>query len=195
MFPEVVSTVAGEPSKLPRSDVPRYYRVACRFHEDEKVRRWPDGIKLLALYLLTTKHRTLEGLFVIHPDYIAADLGWAKTRVLNGLKKLEEEGFLSFDRATFVLLIKNALRYQQPDSPNVLKGVISRLRNLPDSPELLREFIALESKHCMRSGLTATSHRFPEELKTAFGLDDMSQLLSQTKDLSRGGSNRYLNEV
>ena len=41
----------------------RYHKVSPRFWADEKVLRWNDDAKMLALYLLTCPHRTTEGLF------------------------------------------------------------------------------------------------------------------------------------
>lgn len=159
-----------EAKKPPRADVPRYYRVACRFFDDEKVRRWPDWAKLFALYLLTSKHRNLEGLFVLPPNYIAADLRWTLKRVMTGLEFLSKEEFLLFDLETNLLLLKNALRYQQPDSPNVLKGVLGRLRNLPDNPQMFKEFARLAKQHCYRSGLTAHAQSFPVLLCKEFNI-------------------------
>jgi hypothetical protein len=159
---------AGAESSPPRVDVPRYYRVACRFHDDEKVRSWPDWIKLLALYLLTTKHRNLEGFFVLPPDYAAADLGWKRSRVAKGLSILQADGFLSFDPSTNLVLVRNCLRYQQPDSKNVQKAVLSRIRSLPENQKLLQEFIDLAIEHCRKPGLSPWAQGFPEVLKKEF---------------------------
>jgi hypothetical protein len=158
----------AETNKSTRTDVPRYYRVACHFWSDEKVATWPDSQKLLALYLLTTKHRTLEGFFVLPPQYIAADIGWPLRRVKDMLLKLEAEGFIRFDEKTNLLLIRNALRYQQPDSKNVQKAVIARVRNLPASQELLNEFLSLARAHCLRSGLSPFAQGFPALLEREF---------------------------
>lgn len=157
-----------ETQKLPRPDVPRYFRVACHFWPDEKVIAWPDSMKLFALYLLTTKHRTLEGFFVLPPQYIAADIGWPLRRVKDMLMKLEEDGFIRFDEKTNLLLIRNALKYQQPDSKNVQKAVIARIRNLPDNQELLTEFLALARLHCLRSGLSPFAQGLPALLEQEF---------------------------
>lgn len=158
----------AESTKSSRPDVPRYYRVACQFWSDEKVVTWPDSMKLLALHLLTTKHRTLEGFFVIPPEYIAADMKWPVRRVKDLLVKLEEAGFIRFDEKTNLLLIRNALKYQQPDSKNVVKAVLARVRGLPDHQELLTEFLALARLHCSRSGLSPYAQGLPDLLEREF---------------------------
>jgi hypothetical protein len=157
-----------EMDKPQRPDVPRYYRVACQFWSDEKVVSWPDSLKVLALYLLTTKHRTLEGYFVLPPQYIAADVGWPLRRVMDTLTRLEAQTFVRFDRPTNLILIRNALRYQQPDSKNVQKAVLARIRNLPDNQELLAEFLALAKVHCLRSGLSPYAQGLPALLEREF---------------------------
>jgi hypothetical protein len=157
-----------DPNKLPRPDVPRYFRVACHFWPDEKVITWSDSLKLLALYLLTTKHRTLEGFFVLPPQYIAADIGWPLRRVKDMLAKFEEDGFIRFDEKTNLVLLRNALKYQQPDSKNVQKAVIARIRNLPDNQELLTEFLSLARLHCLRSGLSPYAQGLPALLEQEF---------------------------
>lgn len=167
-MPDAPTISAGEETKPPRVDVPRYFRVACRFHDDEKVRAWPDWIKLFALYMLTTKHRNLEGFFVLPPDYAAADLGWPRSRVLKALGILEDDRFLSFDHATNLTLIRNALKYQQPDSKNVQKAVLSRVRSLPENQKLLQDFIDLATEHCRKTGLSPWAQGFPELLRKEF---------------------------
>ena len=158
----------AETNKSTRPDVPRYYRVACHFWSDEKVATWPDSQKLFALYLLTTKHRTLEGFFVLPPQYIAADMGWPLRRVKDMLLKLEADGFIRFDEKTSLLLVRNALKYQQPDSKNVQKAVIARVRNLPEIPALMNEFLVLARSHCLRSGLSPFAQAFPDLLEREF---------------------------
>ena len=147
-----------------RFDVPLYYRVATCFWDDEKARRWPDHITVLALYILTTRHRTLEGFFILPVGYIAEDLSVSRRRVRVGLTILEKDGFIEYDHDTSAILIRNALRYQQPDSTNVVRGVISRVKSLPQS-KLLIKFIALAKLHCLRKGLSPSAQSFPHLLE------------------------------
>lgn len=162
-------TEQAETERKSRFDVPRYFRVACHFWVDEKSSKWPDGAKLLAVYLLTNRHRTMEGFYVIPPQYVAADMHWPLRRVRKMLEFLESENFIRFDWERNLLLIMNALRYQQPDSRNVTVGVISRIRTLPDSPKLFQEFCRLARRHCSRRGLSPFAMAFPDMLEKEFG--------------------------
>lgn len=154
-----------EEAKKPRPDVPRYYRIACHFWDDELVRTWSDSMKQFFAYLITCKHRNLEGFFVLPPQYIAADLGWPLRRVNEMVAKLQEIDRIRFDPKTNLLLIRNALRYQQPESTNVLKAIISRVRRLPDNQAMLREFIELARFHCLRPGIHAHAQALPPLLE------------------------------
>ena len=57
----------------PQSTGPLYYRVSPSIwhHRD-----WSDDTKLLAFYLLTSPHRSTEGLFYLLTHYMLGDLRW-----------------------------------------------------------------------------------------------------------------------
>ena len=58
-----------------RPDVPPYFRVSPRFWGDERMKGLSDDLKLFALYLLTSPHRTIESIFPLPVHYMVADLG------------------------------------------------------------------------------------------------------------------------
>ena len=117
-----------------RSDTARYFRVATRFWTDETSSQWPQDTKLLALYLLTNSHRTLEGIFILPVQYALADLKWSKKRFARGMAILTKDEFLRYDAETGVLLIRNALRYQTVENDNQAKSVLRRIADLPGTP-------------------------------------------------------------
>lgn len=120
----------------------RYQKISPKFWTDEKVLNWDDDTKLLALYLLTCPHRTMEGLFRLPKLYIAADLGWDTKRLAKPFQRLVDDGFISYDENVSVILLRKALKYQCPDNPNQEKSAIKKLEELPETP-LLGEFIQL----------------------------------------------------
>jgi hypothetical protein len=151
-----------------RPDVPLYWRIACRFWDDEESMNWPDDAKLAAIYFLTCRHRTLEGIYIIHVNYAAADLKWTISKVRRSIKFLKERCFLRYDESTNLLLIRNTLRYQTPETPNVVKGAIRRIKDLPDS-SLLQEFLCLAKIHCYRKGAPPSAQAFYQELEQVLG--------------------------
>ena len=153
---------------MTRPDVPRYYRISTRFWDDEKSRGWPTDVKLLALYLLTSRHRTLEGIFVLPLSSVCEDLHWNRKKLSKLMTVLTTNQFLRYDPEARVMLIRNALRYQAPESANVVTGAIRRIKDLPKSP-LLEEFLALAKLHCSRQGGSEFPRKFYEELERALG--------------------------
>lgn len=65
---------------LPKQEPYRYNLVATRFWSDERVAALPRDAKLLALYLLTTPHRTMVGYYRLPLEYMVADLGFSNQK-------------------------------------------------------------------------------------------------------------------
>lgn len=110
-----------------------YWRVSPAFWGDEKVTGWSDDAKVLALYLLTCEHRTVEGLFRLPKGYIIEDLGWDAERLGKPFGELLRDGFIEYDEKARMCLIVNALEYQSPENPNQVKAAIRFLADLPES--------------------------------------------------------------
>ena len=149
---------------MSRPDVPRYFRIAARFWSDEKSAGWSDETKLAALYVLTCRHRHLEGIFVLPICYMAADLRWSVKRVRRALVNLENAGFLKVDAGSNLILIRNALRYQFPENPNMIEGCLRRILELPKTG-LLQEFQGLVREHCYRKGVSSVAQSFHQLLE------------------------------
>jgi hypothetical protein len=140
----------------------RYSPVCHTFWSD--VRGWGDDATLMALYLLTCPHRTTEGLFRLPLGYVVEDLGWRIPRVKKALTALLDKGFVESDESVSVILIVNALRDQPPENPNQMKGAISRLEELPETPLLGRLYqLAREFRPLLAESL---SEAFSNRLET-----------------------------
>ena len=64
-----------------------YNRVFSRIW----LERWDDDTMLTALYLLTCKHRSAEGLYHLPLQYAAADRHWPLKRVERALDVLDRK--------------------------------------------------------------------------------------------------------
>lgn len=107
------------------SKPPKYFRVSPKlWHES-----WDSDQRYLALYLLTTEHRTTEGLFRLPMAYAQSDLGWTKKRTQKAWDALCEADFIR--TKDDVVLIVQALKYQSPGNPNQVTGAINALREVP----------------------------------------------------------------
>lgn len=135
-----------------------FYPVSPAFWDDEKVQEWPDAQQKLALYLLTCKHRNLEGLFVLKPQYAAADCCWSPAKTAKYLAALVDEGFCEYDAKTRVVLLPNALSYYQPKTKPQLKGALADLAKVPATPLKQRfmeqaEHFAPDLADALRNGI------------------------------------------
>ncbi len=115
-----------------------YWRVSPKFWPDTA--SWSEDARTLGIYLLTCEHRTTEGLFVLRPPYIYADLNWPPERLRQPLAELIEEGFIQHDPERAVFLIIHALNYQAPANPNMVKSAIAHLAPVPLSSPLTCTF-------------------------------------------------------
>lgn len=125
-------------------DGPRYFRVSPRFWDDAA--SWSDDAKLLALYILTCHHRTSEGLFRLPKAYAREDMEWSQERFDEGFRELLEVGFIDYDEAARVVLIRKALKYQAPANENIAKAAVTKLEELPET-RLWQEFRQLAEQY------------------------------------------------
>jgi hypothetical protein len=127
----------------------RYYPVSPLYWADDKVARWPDEAKLLALYLLTCQHRNLEGLYRLPVAYIQADLSWAEDDVYGGFEYVVEQGFAEYDYDAKVVFLPKALKYHQPSTDPQVQGAINALQSVPDT-RLYDSFLAAAREYAPR---------------------------------------------
>lgn len=136
-----------------------YYPISPRFWSDPGVRCWSDDTRLLALYLLTCRHRSQEGLYLLPPEYAAADLRWPLEKFTATLAVLIDAGFAAFDEAGQVVLVRNALKYQPPKGAKQVAGALAAIQQLPET-NLLRELYLLALTHSKPLS-DALSKRYP----------------------------------
>ena len=127
----------------------RYYPVSPLYWSDDKVSRWPDEAKLLALYLLTCPHRNLEGLYRLPIAYIQADLSWGEDEVYAGFEYVVEQGFAEYDYDASVVFLPKALKYHQPSTTPQVQGAINALQAVPDT-RLYDSFLAAARDYAPR---------------------------------------------
>jgi hypothetical protein len=121
----------------------RYHRVLTSIWDEP----WTDDVRLVALYLLSNRHRTTEGIYRLPLSYAAEDLGWPTERLGDALKSLIDDEFVRYDPQAKVVLIRNALKVQKPENPNQIKAAVKAVAELPPTA-VLAEFATLVATHC-----------------------------------------------
>lgn len=141
----------------------RYYRLSPKFWSDPVVQSWDDDARLLAIYILTSPHRTTEGLFRLPKQYILADLQWLPERLPEPFQQLLNDGFIEYHEPTQVLLITAAMKYQGSQNENQATHALSALDEVPESP-LDQRFQQLAERFNER-----LAKRLPERFSKGYG--------------------------
>lgn len=104
----------------------RYRKIDTRMWGDGKFRNLSSPVvsgKYLWIFLLTGPHTTnLPGLFRAGEMALAEELGWSLEGFREGFAELFREGLAKADWNARVVWIPNAVKYNPPDNPNVVKG-------------------------------------------------------------------------
>jgi len=140
-----------------------YYRIGTSLLREFQT----DDHRIMALYLLTCRHRTTEGLFFLPQAYIAADLDWTAKRATKAFEAIERSGMVRYDRENRVCLIEKALKWQAPSNPNQVTAALRKLDPVPPSP-LWAAFYGLAEQYCERLA-EGLRQRFPERLGDGLG--------------------------
>ena len=131
-----------------------YSRISARFWIDTK--GWGGRNQLVALYLLTNTHSTMEGLYHLPLGYLCADLSLTVKQAAAALAFIERAGVVSYDPDAEVVFVRKALKHGAPKTKNHITGAVNRLRSVPPSP-LWDEFLV--ACRCHASGLVDAIHK------------------------------------
>ncbi len=122
-----------------------YTRVESRFWQDEKMREVSDDARYLMLYLLTSPHRNIIGIYFLPSPYACFDLGWDEKRFSKGLQELISAALIKYDAKAHVVLVKNYLKHNPLENPNQVKSAIEKLKEIPET-QLFQDFLEIVSQ-------------------------------------------------
>ena len=114
-----------------------YGKVYKKIWRNEKFRCLTEDEQALFLYLITSPHSNLLGIYLIAVEYMAADKNWKSDRTKEALDGLTETGFLKYDESRCVILIPSWFEHNTLTSPNQLKKALAELSEVPKTPLLL----------------------------------------------------------
>ena len=139
----------------------KYRKVDPRFWRDERVRPLSAHDKLVALYLFTAQCNRI-GCYSFSPGRACEDMCLPRlpTHVRHVVTALGWE----WDETAGVVYLPTWWRYNQPENPSVLIGVLADIDDVPDSP-LVTRFCA-NTKYLDASLLHTWSTRLPTHVPT-----------------------------
>lgn len=130
----------------------RYVNVATRLWHDEKLRALPEDARHLFLYLLTSPHGNMVGIFYLPELYAMNDLQWEQIRYRRGIDTLSNAHLIATDGD--IVWVRNFLRYNPLRGPKQAAGAAARLQEVPES-KLTETFVNGLSEYLSRDDCRA----------------------------------------
>ncbi len=133
----------------------RYRKIDPRIWNDEKFRSLSDGGKLAFLFLLTHPHMTALGAMRATTAGLAEELGWSAEAFREAFDEASRKGMAEHDPKACLIALPNFIRYNSPESPNVVKSWLGSVDLLPECP--------------LKNRTVSRAKAFAEALQESFG--------------------------
>ncbi len=127
----------------------RYRMLDVRIWCDKKFRSLtplkPSG-QALFLYLLSNPHTTsIPGLYRAGAGAMAEELGWSLAGFRRALEEVIAQDLVKADLKARVIFIGNAIKYNKPQSPNVVRSWAMHWDEIPECPLKNEAYYTLQS--------------------------------------------------
>lgn len=110
----------------------RYRKVDPRIWNDENFRNLSDGAKLAFFMLLTHPSMTALGAMRATLPGLAAEIGWDAEAFRAAFLEVSDRGMAQLDPKACLVALPNFLKYNPPESPNVVKAWAGSIDLLPE---------------------------------------------------------------
>ncbi|MFV0420612.1 hypothetical protein [Oleidesulfovibrio sp.] len=157
----------------------RYRKIAPCIWNDEKFRKVSNEAKLVIFFLLTHPDLTQLGALRGNMPGLAYDLGVELKAFEEAFQEVLAQGMAKHDGA-MLIWFPNFLKYNMPESPNVIRSWLGGFDDLPESP--LKNEI-LQSAKATVDGLSgAFKQAFGEAFPKGFANQEQEQEQEQDKE-------------
>lgn len=119
-----------------------YGKVHSSFWTSETTRSMTEDGRALALYLLTSPHNTIAGVFRLPDGYVCEDMQWSSERVAKGFAELLAKGFANRCETTKWVWVCKHLDWNAPENPNQWKSAAKIVSSIPDECQWKQSFIS-----------------------------------------------------
>lgn len=110
----------------------RYRKVDTRIWNDAKFSALNDQGKLAFFMLLTHPSMTALGAMRATPSGLAEELGWSAEAFREAFADILSKGMAEHDDRVHLIALPNFIRYNPPESPNVIRAWSGALDLLPE---------------------------------------------------------------
>ena len=109
-----------------------YRKVHCRIWSDDKFPDLSDDAQLVWFHAYTCEYSTGLGIFKASVEALAADKGWPVERYREGFREVMKAGLIRYDQRRHVIAFPRFFRWNPPENPNVLSGLLKGFDLIPD---------------------------------------------------------------
>ncbi|WP_427026558.1 hypothetical protein ACP4J4_20285 (plasmid) [Aureimonas ureilytica] len=110
----------------------RYRKVDPRIWNDAGFRQLSDHGKLGFLFLITHPNMTSLGAMRATLPGLAAELDWAPEAYREAFEEALQQGMVEHDAKAHLIALPRFIRYNPPESPNVVKAWVGAVDLLPE---------------------------------------------------------------
>ena len=110
----------------------KFRKIESKIWNDQKFNTLSDKGKLLFFFLLTHPHLTGVGAMRTSVKGLGCELGWDEKAFHRAFREVSGTGMVKVDERACFLWLPNFLKYNKPESPNVVKSWQGMLDYLPE---------------------------------------------------------------
>lgn len=109
-----------------------YGKVHTSFWSSPTITAMSEDARMLAMYLITSPHSTIAGVFRLPDGYVCEDLRWDAERVSKGFVELFAKGYANRCETTKWVWVRKHLEWNKPENPNQCKSAAKIALSVPD---------------------------------------------------------------
>lgn len=166
----------------------RYRKVDPRIWNDSKFMELSDAAKLVFFLLLTHPQMTALGGMRGSLPGLAAEIGWTPEVFREAFLEASHKGMAEHDEKASLIAIPKFIRYNPPESPNVIKAWIGAAELLPECSLKTR---VLQRAQAFSEGMTEGFRKaFREAFAKSMANQEQEQEQEQEIDIDGAASGR-----
>ena len=159
----------------------RYRKVDPRIWNDAKFRELSDNAKLVFFMLLTHPNMTALGAMRGSLAGLAEEMGWAPEAFRKAFQEVCGKGMAEHDQKACLIMLPRFIRYNPPESPNVVKAWASALDLLPECN--LKNRVIAGAKDFIEGKGEGFQKALPEAFAKGMPYQEQEQEQEQEQDL------------
>lgn len=144
-----------------------YRKIDTRIWNDAKFKALSYKAKLVAFYIFTNQYVTPFGAMKANTPGMACDIGLDLEAFKDAFDEVTAMGLVRHDTKTSFLYVPNFLKYNSPESINVVKSWGKYLEYLPES-NLMQDMMANAAKYIMENMTVGFKDAIPDAFRDAY---------------------------